>query len=109
MNATMTPRQLERENSRFQGSGGVSAENHEVGFRPAFLDTRTLVIYPSCFGDGRPAPFHLLDGLPDELVLARHACGRVAQVRATVVSGFVRGGRFFTREEAAAAVAELHH
>jgi len=108
MSATMTPQQLEVENGLFKGRGGVSAENREVGFRPAFLDTRTQTIYPSRFGDGRPAPFHLLDGLPDELVLARHAGARVAQVSAAVVSGFVRGGRFYTREVAAAAVAKLH-
>ncbi len=108
MNVTMTPRKLESENARFEGSGGVSAENRDIGFRPAFLDTRTRTIHLSRFGDGRPAPFHLLDGLPDELVLARHACGRVAKVRASVVSGFVRDGRFFTREEAAAALSGLH-
>lgn len=108
MNATMSPQQLELENLRFEGRGGVSAENRDVGFRPAFLDTRTRTIHLSRFGDGRPAPFHLLDGLPEELVVARHAGGRVARVLASVVSGFVRDGRFFTREEAAAAVADVH-
>ena len=41
----------------------------------------------------------------DGLVVARHASGRVAAVKATIASGFVRQGRFFTRDEAAAAVA----
>jgi len=108
MEATMSLQQLELENRRFEGSGGVSAENRSEGFRPAFFDTQTQQIYPSRFGDGRPAPFHLLDGLPDELVLVRGDSGRVVSVRNTVISGFVRGGRFFNREEAAAAVALLH-
>lgn len=105
MNPTMNLQQLQLENHRFQGSGGVSAENRSEGFRPAFLDTQTQCIYPSRFGDGRPAPFHLLDGLPEEVVLARDPGGRVVSVKSTVVSGFVRGGRFFNREEAAAEVA----
>ncbi|MDO9599367.1 MAG: hypothetical protein Q7J47_16745 [Azoarcus sp.] len=105
MNPTMNPQRLQLENHLFQGSGGVSAENRAEGFRPAFFDTQTQCIYPSRFGDGRPAPFHLLDGLPEEVVLARDPGGRVLSVKSTVVSGFVRGGRFFNREEAAAEVA----
>lgn len=108
MKAEMSPVQLQRENQCFQGRGGVSAENRDEGFRPAFLDTETDTIYRSRFADGRPAPFHLLDGLPDALVLARAAGGRVLSVKSTVISGFVRGGCFFDREQAAAAVAALH-
>lgn len=108
MKSTLSPQQLKIENRRFRGRGGVSAENRSEGFRPAFLDTQTQVIYPSRFADGRPAPFHLLDGLPDELVLARAPGGRVVSVKSSVISGFVRAGRFFNREEAAAALAALH-
>jgi hypothetical protein len=32
-------------------------------------------VYLSRFADGRLAPVHLLDGLPDSVVLARGACG----------------------------------
>ena len=52
-----------------------------------------------------PAPVHLLDGLPEEVVVARHPCGRVEKVKASVVSGFVREARFYTREEAARCLA----
>ncbi len=65
-------------------------------------------MYLSRFTTGEPAPFHLLDGLPDEVVAARGASGRVEAVRPGVVSGFVRDGEFYTREEAARRVAELH-
>jgi hypothetical protein len=64
------------------------------------MDAETGIIYASRFSDGRPAPFHLLDALPDEVVLARNASGRVESVKPSVVSGFVLERRFFTRDEA---------
>jgi hypothetical protein len=87
-----------------RGSGGRSEENADLGFRPAFRDADTGRVYASCFGDGRPAPVHLYDGLPDDVVIARTASGHVTAVKGSLVSGFVRGSRFYTREEAAAAV-----
>ncbi|HXG29138.1 MAG TPA: hypothetical protein VNJ47_09885 [Nevskiales bacterium] len=101
MNRVMTGQVLEQETRTFRGSGGVSAENRSHGFQPAFHDTQTDIVYLSRFADGRQAPCHLLDGLPDELVVARDAAGRVAAIKASVTSGFVRDGRFYTREEAA--------
>lgn len=97
---------LRQENIQHLGTGGRSEENAGLGFRPAFYDFATQRIYPSLFADGRPAPCHLLDGLPDELVVDRTASGRVTSVKATVISGFVRNGFFFTRTAAARAVAE---
>lgn len=101
----LTQHLLERETEAFRGSGGISQENRCLGFRPAFLDTITRVIYPSRFANGVPAPFHLIDGLPDEAVDRRDACGRVIALKSSVVSGFVREGHFYTRDEAAAACA----
>lgn len=97
----MTPGDLGRENIRFGGTGGISAESRRFGFRPAFRDADTGVVYASCFANGQPAPFHLLDGLPDEIVLSRHPTGRVAAVKQSITSGFVCDGRFYTREQAA--------
>ena len=97
----LTPEVLEQETRMHEGSGGVSAENRHCGFRPAFLDRASGIIHPSCYASGEPAPFHLLDGLPDELVLARNTVGRVTKVVGSVISGFVHKGRFYTREEAA--------
>jgi hypothetical protein len=107
MEYTMTTETLKTENQAFWGTGGRSDENRSIGFRPAFMDTQSNRIYPSRFADGRPAPFHLLDGLPDEVVMARDVSGRVAAIKSSVVSGFLRMDRFFTREEAAAEVAQL--
>lgn len=98
----LTQQSLQRETEALRGSGGISQENGCSGFRPAFLDTQTRAIHLSCFADGRPAPFHSIEGLPEALVLERDARGRVVAVKASVVSGFVRDGRFYTREEAAA-------
>jgi hypothetical protein len=95
---------LQHQNQRFQGTGGRSQENRGRGFRPAFMDADTLAIYASCFADGRLAPFHLIDGLPDVLIVARFSSGRVAALKASVIPGFIREDRFYTRDEAAQCV-----
>lgn len=100
MSPVMTQTVLAQETTTYRGRGGISAENRSYGFRPAFLDTESGVVYVSCYTNGQPAPLHLLDGLPDELVLARNPIGRVTRVKGCVSSGFVRDGRFYTREEA---------
>ena len=104
MRGALTDSRLKLENVRYAGSGGVSAENRRHGFRPAFMDVETAAVYLARFADGRPAPFHLLDGLPDELVLSRDAAGRVAEIRSSVISGFEQDGRFYTRDQAAQAL-----
>ena len=44
---------------------------------------------------------HLLDGLPEHWVAERDPEGRVTRARTGVVSGFLRDGRFYTRDQAA--------
>lgn len=102
MHATSSPATLRGENRRYLGSGARSPENRAAGFRPAFRDSETGRVYESRFGDGSPAPCHLLDGLPEDLVLARDDGGRVRRVKPSLESGFLRECRFFTRDEAAA-------
>jgi hypothetical protein len=99
-----TSTDLRAQSDSYRGSGGCSEENGEFGFRPAFRDDDTGIVYRACFLDGNPAPFHILDGLPNEVVLQRAESGRVLAVKGSLVSGFVRGGQFYTRDEAAAAV-----
>ncbi len=108
MDSEPAQRRLQRENRHFAGTGGVSEGNASEGFRPAFRDSVTQQIFPSCFADGREAPFHLVDGLPAEAVEARDARGRITRIKASVISGFVRNGRFYTREEASQALQTLH-
>jgi hypothetical protein len=104
MNRPMTELTLKRENAAYRGSGGVSDGNRERGFRPAFLDRESGTVWLSRFVDGRPAPIHTLESLPDALVKARDPRGRIIGAKASVVSGFVRHGRFYSRDEAAAAL-----
>ena len=100
MSTAITENNLKEQTKLYQGRGGTSAETRFYGFRPAFLDTQTGAVYPCCFSDGRPAPMHLFDGLPSELILSYAPSGRAVSVKGSIVSGFIRGERFYTREEA---------
>ena len=95
------PRRLRQENEAFSGTGGVSAANRKHGFLPAFFDTDTGVVYPSRFADGRQAPVHVYEGLPSILFTGHGAGDKPKALKSSVVSGFVRGQRFYTRDEAA--------
>lgn len=102
--ATLSVVELHRQNHRFANTGGVSKHCADRGLIPAFMDVHTGISYPARFADGRLAPMHLLEGLPEELVHSRTCQGRVHRLKPTVVAGFLRGSRFFTREQAARAV-----
>ncbi len=101
---SLTRKTLEDENRRYTGRGGISEENRGLGFLPAYLDSATGNIHLSRFADGRGAPIHLLDGLPEPLALRRDASGKVIALKGSVSAGFVRDGRFYTREQAATAM-----
>jgi len=106
MKRVMNETVLRKENVAFAGTGGRSEENRNLGFRPAFFDFATQTIYLSRFANGRPAPFHMLDGLPEEVVVDRSPTGRVISAKATLLSGFERNGYFYTRTAASRAAAE---
>ena len=77
----LSHQRLLAENRAFAGSGGVSQNNRQDGFTPAYLDTRTGIALPSRYANGIPAPIHVLDGLPAHWVLDRDARGRVLAAR----------------------------
>jgi hypothetical protein len=104
MNKLLTTETLRRQNLAFVGTGGISQENRSVGFQPAFHDLASGRSALARFADGSPAPMHLLDGLPEEWVVQRDTTGRVIAIKDTVIAGFLRNGRFYTREQAAAAL-----
>ena len=106
MQGILSEQLLHRQNQQFDGTGGVSENNREMGFVPAFQDTDTDSSVVSRFADGRPAPVHVLDGLPEDWITARDEKGNVLSVRDSVVAGFICAGRFYTREEAAIARSE---
>lgn len=93
---------LQNENYVFAGTGGVSSGNRRQGFWPAFYDMDTGRTEISRFADGKPAPMHLLDGLPETWIVERDDFGRGMAVKTTVIAGFVRDGVFYTRAQAAA-------
>jgi hypothetical protein len=99
----LTLERLAEENRRYRDTAGASVDARALGFRPAFFDRATRIVYPSRYADGRLAPFHVLDGLPKPLVVIRDGDGRVVGVQPSVITGFVRGGRFYTRAQAARA------
>ena len=95
-----------------QQVNNIPAETREdaaqLGFRPAFLDFATMSIYPSRSADGRAAPIHVLDGLPDEVIAIRTPCGRVIATKATLVAGYERRGFFYTQAAVIRATQEWH-
>ena len=101
MNTLMTRKRLSTENYRYQNSPGVSQNNRCAGFAPAFHDRATGRTELSRFVGGSPAPFHLIDGLPDDWIVKRGPAGNTLAVKSSVIAGFVRNGQFYTREEAA--------
>jgi hypothetical protein len=107
MNRLMTGDSLRKENLAYDGTGGVSGGNRTAGFIPAFRDTATGRVEPSRLADGTLAPMHLLAGLPREWVVTQGEGNEVLAVKATVVAGFLHAGAFYTRDQAARAVA-LH-
>ncbi len=97
----LTPERLEDENAEHAGTCGVSLHARQLDLVPAFRDDRTGRIEIARFEGGCPAPVHVIDGLPSEWALQIDASGKVVALRAGIVSGFVRNGVFYTREEAA--------
>ena len=100
----MTAERLEIENHAYSGSGGISQENHTKGFFPAFFDKESGKIALSRFANGTLAPVHLIEGLPDAWVVERDVDGMIKEIKQSVIAGFVRGGLFYTRQQAAQAI-----
>jgi hypothetical protein len=107
MNHSMTCERLKKDNQIFDGTAGVSAGNCTAGFIPAFCDTETGKVVPSRHADGSLAPIHVLAGLPREWAVELGNGNVVLAVKETIIAGFLRAGVFFTRDQAAQAVA-LH-
>lgn len=102
---SLDARVLRRQNRVHAGTAGVSANNRSAGFIPGFLDTRSGVAVPSRFANGLPAPMHVLEGLPDEWIAERNTEGLATRACQGIVAGFLRFGRFYSRDEAARAMA----
>ncbi|MCB1800141.1 MAG: hypothetical protein KDI82_00495 [Gammaproteobacteria bacterium] len=97
---------LRAQNRAFCGTGGVSRNNRAAGFVPAYFNHETGESVISVYADGRIARVHVLDGLPESWISARDAEGTVIRTRDTIEAGFLRDGRFYSREAAAQAIAD---
>ena len=75
-----------------QSKGTQIRATHQATFQPAFYDMQTGKIHISCFADGREAPVHILDAVPQEVA---------ERADLNLVSGFVSDGVFLTRQQAA--------
>lgn len=95
--------QLQVENDSFAGTTGVSELASSKRFIPAFKDSESGRVELSCFASGAPAPVHVLEGLPVDWATRVDDEGRPAELKTTIISGFIREGVFYTREEAAQA------
>jgi hypothetical protein len=91
---------LNKEVAKYRGTGGISTEAKANKFKPAFKDQETGKIYPSTTESGKPAGVHLLEGLPEDVVTTRHEDGEIDGVKDSIISGFIKDGKFFTRDEA---------
>lgn len=101
----LTPGTIAQESERFRGTGGESSVCGTCGFVPAFRDEETGAVFRACDGGGRPTPVHVLDGLPEEVVISRDTSGRVTAVKPSLTSGFLLHGHFYDRAQAAALIA----
>lgn len=92
---------LRVENLAFAGTTGVSQHARKARFVPAFKDLETGRVELSCLASGDPAAMHVISCLPDEWAAARNAAGEIIALKPSIIAGFVRDDRFYTREEAA--------
>lgn len=97
----MNNKTLRFENLAFAGTRGVSKNNAKSGFAPAFLHCESGRIVISRTKGGQPAPFHLIDWLPEEWAESTREDGSIKKLIPEIVSGFSRNGQFYTREETA--------
>ena len=102
MSRPLTESRLRAENRHYANTGGVSSVACREKLLPAFRDAETGRVEVARFRDGRPAPMHVIEGLPDEWATAYDAEGHIEALKASIVSGFVRANRFYTRAEAKA-------
>ena len=89
------------ENLTYAGTRGISENNHTSNFRPAFLDRTTGRIEIAKLKNGEQAPVHIICWMPEEWATSIDDNGLVLGLKPGIIAGFERGGRFYTREEAA--------
>lgn len=96
----MNNQQLQRENLAFAGTRGVSENNRASGFKPAFLEQSSGRVEVARFASGCAAPMHIINWLPREWAASQDQDGTIESLVPGIISGFLRDGVFYTREQA---------
>ena len=92
---------LQSENQAFSGTKGISENNRESGFKPAFIDKKTGRIEVARLANGQPAPVHIINWLPNDWAKAFNEDGTIKCLIPDNVAGFVRDSIFYTRDQVA--------
>ena len=92
---------IAQENVAFEGTRGISRNNQDLGFQPAFLNKQTGQVELSRLKNGQPAAMHLISYLPGDWAESTDHHGCITQLNANVIAGFCRDGIFYTRAEVA--------
>jgi len=98
----MNQYELCHENRRFEGTAGISKNNRQEGFLPAFRDETTGRVELARTADGAVATMHVITWLPGNWAKSSDSDGGIVELKDGIVCGFVRDGRFYSREEVAA-------
>lgn len=77
----------------------LGVQSFAFGLLPVFRDPTTGETHAAVNEDGSLSPIHLLDGLPDSWVAEHDDLGRPVALRADIIAGFLRAGRFLTCTE----------
>lgn len=91
-----------RESEPYNGTCGESVVACQHKFLPAFCNREDGRIELARLPNGKPAPMHLIAKLPKVWAARCDGKGNVLELIDSIVAGFVKNGRFYTREEAAA-------
>lgn len=97
-------KRLSDENKLFAGTMGISQNNFEYGFCPAFRNEKTKQVLLSRTANGKVSPVHMLDGLPNDWFCQNKQGNQARVLLDEITSGFVRQGVFYTREETVNAI-----
>ena len=90
-----------RESATYLGTCGESVVAGQHKFLPAFCNRVDGRVELARLPNGKPAPMHLIAALPKAWAARCDEGGNVVELIDSVIAGFVKNGRFYTREEAA--------
>ena len=90
------------ESQPYNGTCGESVVACKHQFVPAFCNSADGRVELARLPNGKPAPMHLISALPQEWAARCDDDGNVLELIDSIVAGFVKDDRFYTREEAAA-------